>query len=60
VRVYPLNPGGKPPHEVDVASDDAWALDISPALIDNYKQLVAEADALYHRTTIATIIFFSR
>ncbi len=47
VRVYPLNPGGKPPHEVDVASDDAWALDISPALIDNYKQLVAEADALY-------------
>ena len=47
VRVYPLNPGGKPPHEVDVASDDAWALDISPALIDNYKKLVAEADALY-------------
>lgn len=47
VRVYPLNPGGKPPHEVDVASDDAWALDISPALIDNYKRLVAEADALY-------------
>jgi predicted metalloprotease with PDZ domain len=47
VRVYPLNPGGKPPHEVDVASDDAWALDISPALIDNYNRLVAEADALY-------------
>ena len=47
VRVYPLNPGGKPPHEVDVASDDAWALDISSALIDNYKRLVAEADALY-------------
>lgn len=47
VRVYPLNPGGKPPHEIDVAADDAWALDISPALIGNYKQLVAEADALY-------------
>jgi predicted metalloprotease with PDZ domain len=47
VRVYPLNPGGKPPHEVDVASDDTWALDISSALIDNYKRLVAEADALY-------------
>jgi predicted metalloprotease with PDZ domain len=47
VRVYPLNPGGKPPHEVDVASDDPWALDIPPALVDNYKRLVAEADALY-------------
>jgi len=47
VRVYPLNPGGKPPHEVDVVSDDPWALDIPPALVDNYKRLVAEADALY-------------
>ena len=47
VRVYPLNPGGKPPHEVDVASDDPWALDIPPALVDNYKRLVAEAGALY-------------
>jgi len=47
VRVYPLDAGGKPTHEVDVAADDAWALDISPALIDNYKRLVAEVDALY-------------
>jgi predicted metalloprotease with PDZ domain len=47
LRVYPLNPGSKPPHEVDVASDDAWALDISPALIENYSRLVAEAGALY-------------
>ena len=47
VRVYPLNPGGKPSHEVDVASDDPWALDIPPALVDNYKRLVAEAGALY-------------
>jgi predicted metalloprotease with PDZ domain len=47
VRVYPLNPGGKPSHEVDVVSDDPWALDIPPALVDNYKRLVAEADALY-------------
>jgi len=47
VRVYPLNPGEKPPHEVDVAADDAWALDIPPALVENYKRLVAEAGALY-------------
>ncbi len=47
VRVYPLNPGSKPTHEVDVASDDAWAVDISPALIENYSRLVAEAGALY-------------
>ena len=30
-----------------MASDDPWALDIPPALIDDYKRLVAEADALY-------------
>ncbi|HXP69308.1 MAG TPA: M61 family peptidase, partial [Candidatus Dormibacteraeota bacterium] len=46
-RVYTLNPGGKPSHEVDVVSDDPWALDIPPALVDNYRRLVAEADALY-------------
>ena len=46
-RVYPLNPDGKPSHEVDVASDDPWALDIPPALVDNYERLVAEAGALY-------------
>jgi predicted metalloprotease with PDZ domain len=32
---------------VDVASDDAWALDISPDLIEHYSRLVAEAGALY-------------
>jgi predicted metalloprotease with PDZ domain len=46
-RVYQLNPGAKPSHEVDVASDDAWALDISPDLIEHYSRLVAEAGALY-------------
>jgi predicted metalloprotease with PDZ domain len=46
-RVYPLNPAIKPPHELDVLSDDAWALDIAPALLENYSRLVAEADALY-------------
>ena len=47
MRVFPLNPGGKPPHELDVASDDAWALDVPPELIEDYKRLVAEAGALY-------------
>jgi predicted metalloprotease with PDZ domain len=47
VRVYPLNPGEKPPHEVDVVSDDPWALEIPPGLVDSYKRLVAEAGALY-------------
>ncbi len=47
LRVYPLNPAIKPPHELDVLSDDAWALDIPPALLENYSRLVGEADALY-------------
>jgi predicted metalloprotease with PDZ domain len=47
VRVFPLNAGAKPPQELDVASDDAWALDVPPELLDGYKRLVAEATALY-------------
>ncbi|MGC1903763.1 MAG: hypothetical protein WA715_08090 [Candidatus Acidiferrum sp.] len=47
LRVIPLAPGQKPTHEVDIAADDPWALDIPPALIDNYNRLVAEASALY-------------
>jgi predicted metalloprotease with PDZ domain len=47
VRVYQLKPGTKPSHEVDVASDDAWALDIPPDLIEHYNRLVTEAAALY-------------
>jgi len=46
-RVIPLTPGEKPPHELDVLADDAWALDIPPELIESYKKLVAEAGALY-------------
>ncbi len=45
MRVFPLNQS--PPQELDVLSDDAWALDVPPDLIDGYKRLVAEADALY-------------
>ena len=47
MRVYQLSPGSNPPHELDVASDDAWALDVPTELIAHYKQLVAEAGALY-------------
>ena len=45
MRVFPLSP--RPPQELDVLSDDAWAVDVPPDLIDGYKRLVAEADALY-------------
>ncbi len=46
-RVIPLTPGDKLSHELDVVADDAWALEIPPALIDGYKKLIAEAGALY-------------
>lgn len=47
-RVIHLTEAGQsPPAELDVAGDDAWALDLSPALILKYKQLVAQAYALY-------------
>jgi predicted metalloprotease with PDZ domain len=47
LRVIPLTPGQRPSHEIDVAADDAWALDIPATLIESYKRLVAEASALY-------------
>ena len=59
LRVYPLNPGSQPPHELDVASDDAWALDIPPGLIENYTRLVGEAPPSIGRITTATITSFS-
>jgi len=46
-RVIPLTPGKNPSHEIDVAADSNSALDIPPAVIDNYKRLVLEAQALY-------------
>ena len=48
LRVIPLAAGQKPSHELDIAADDPWALDIPAALIENYNRLVAEASALYH------------
>ncbi len=47
MKVYPLSAAGDPPQELDVLSDDAWALDIPAELIDHYKRLVKEASALY-------------
>jgi predicted metalloprotease with PDZ domain len=48
VRVIPLTEAGQsPPNELDIAADDPWALEISPALIEKYKQLVTQAAALY-------------
>jgi len=46
-KVFPLTPGEKLSHDLDVVADDAWALDIPSELIDKYKRLVAEAAALY-------------
>src|SRR5215472_10322076 len=45
MRVFPLS--GSPPQELDVLSDDAWALDVPSDLLDRYKRLVVEADGLY-------------
>jgi predicted metalloprotease with PDZ domain len=47
MRVFPLSGAGEPLQELDVMSDDVWALDITPELIDRYRRLVKEASALY-------------
>jgi predicted metalloprotease with PDZ domain len=47
MRVFPLSGPGEPAQELDVMSDDAWALDIPSELIDQYKRLVKEAGILY-------------
>ena len=46
-KVIPLTPRGNPLHEIDLAADSNSALDIPPAVINNYKHLVGEAQALY-------------
>jgi predicted metalloprotease with PDZ domain len=47
MKVIELTPGGKLSHELDVAADDPSVLNLPPELIEGYKRLVAEADALY-------------
>jgi predicted metalloprotease with PDZ domain len=44
-RVIPLDQ--HPRHEIDIAADTPEELDMSPALIRHYKQLVAETGALW-------------
>src|SRR5262249_52940182 len=47
MKTYSLSAPGEPVQELDVLSDDAWALEIPQELIDRYKQLIKEAAALY-------------
>jgi predicted metalloprotease with PDZ domain len=46
-RQIELAPQIKPPHYLDLLSDDGWPLNISPDLIENYNKLIVQADALY-------------
>jgi predicted metalloprotease with PDZ domain len=47
LAAIPLSPNTTPVHELDVAADEPWALDIPSDLIIAYKKLVNEASALY-------------
>jgi predicted metalloprotease with PDZ domain len=47
MKVYPLNAPGETVQELDVMSDEPWALEIPEDLIAHYKQLVKEAAVLY-------------
>ena len=46
-RSVPLRAGETPPHRLDLAGDSAAAVAISPRLVDQYNQLVAESGALF-------------
>jgi predicted metalloprotease with PDZ domain len=46
-KVIRLSPGNATLNEIDLAADSNSALDIPPTVIDNYKHLVEEAQALY-------------
>jgi predicted metalloprotease with PDZ domain len=46
-RRIDLSPGASPAHYIDMVSDSPAALAISPELIADYKQLVAETGALF-------------
>ena len=47
MKVVQLTPGENPSHEVDIVADNPSVLDLPPDLIENYKRLVREAQALY-------------
>ncbi len=44
-RVVPLASG--PPQEIDIVADEPDELDMSPSLVEHYKQLVAETGAMF-------------
>jgi predicted metalloprotease with PDZ domain len=46
-RVVPLTPDENQPHEIDIAADSPAALEMKPDDQMHYKQLVAQADALF-------------
>ncbi len=50
LRVVPLNPGQTPAAEMDIAADSAVALQMPADLEQDYKNLVAEATALFGAT----------
>ena len=47
LKVVPLNPGQTPPVEMDIAADSAAALDAPADVWESYKNLVAQAGALF-------------
>jgi predicted metalloprotease with PDZ domain len=47
MKVVPLTPGESPTHEIDIAADTKAALNLPADLIESYKRLVREAQALY-------------
>ena len=47
MNVVPLNPGEKPPAELDVTADSAAALEAPAEVWEHYKNLVAQAGALF-------------
>ncbi len=47
LRVVPLQPGLRPPHEMDIAADSAAALDFGPEVVQHYNNLVAESGVLF-------------
>jgi predicted metalloprotease with PDZ domain len=49
-REIELSPDATPPHYLDIAADSEEALNASPQLIEKYKKLVKEAQALFGAT----------
>lgn len=47
MKVFQLTPDGPLRHELDVAAEDPFLLDVPADLVDKYKRLVNEAAALY-------------